>query len=466
MKRQAIEQEGIARGAAESTANESLRTLNGLREGARFKIALINPKNPVYRTGYLDPFAIAQTSLAAVKMCTPDDAEITAMTDENYAPLDFGEIARNDLVGISCSTPNAPRAYKIADGLRQIRRDIMIVMGGIHPTFLPAEALEHCDSVVQGEAEGVWKGLLDSARAGHLKETYDGRECRPETWKIPPADSSRCIPIHVSRGCPNSCSFCCVHPMSGRKQRRVPVNEIVKTVANTSSKWPHLFAFYDDNLLVNHERAFSLSAGLRPLGINWLGMTSLDITDDEDLLHELSASGCRALLIGFETTNPDNLRSVGKRVNLARRDYKKAIGLIHKHDMSAIGSFMVGMDHDNEESLRKMVDDLIEMGVDMATFSILTPFPGTRLFDQLEAEGRLLHKDWEKYTGGNAVFQPKLMQPRVLENALDNLRRRFFSPINILRRLKSARNKTAMLALNASANWAFREKGPVAGLRS
>ncbi len=438
---------------------------NGVHyEDPRFKIALVSPRAPSYHHLSYNPVTASQSSLAAVQMCTPDDANVATIIDENAGPLNLEQIAENDLVGISAATAMAPRAYQIADRLRQSRRDIQIVMGGIHPTFLPDEALEHCDAIVQGEAECVWPELLEDAQTGNLKERYDGRANRPETWEIPLAPRSRVMPLHISRGCPQPCEFCCTPNMIGRKQRRLPVEQVVEAIKRNPPLWPHIVPFYDDNLLTNREEAARLAEALRPLGIRWASMSSIDTADDEELLRLLQESGYRTSLIGFESTNKENLRGVGKKVNTTR-DYREAVERLHRHGISVIGSFILGMDNDSPESIRDMVDTLTDIKLDMATFSILTPFPGTPLFERLDEEGRIISRDWNRYTAGQVVFQPQQMTPPELQDIYEKTRRQFFSPRNILRRASSVKNKPLALAVNAAAYWSFREKGPVVSRR-
>lgn len=429
----------------------------------RLRVVLIDPKSPAYRLSYARFFSVIQSSLSAVKLCTPEGVYIEMM-DENLNPLNLKGAASFDLIGISVNTATAPHAYQIADELRRLGAKC-IVLGGIHSTYLPEEALQHCDTIVLGEAENVWPQLLADAQAGNLKERYDGRNNRPQTWEIPPYPrGSRFAPMHISRGCPFSCNYCCVHKMFGQKQRRLPIENVVKAICNNPPVWPHMMLFYDDNLLINRQRAVELCDALRPLNVRWSTMTSIDVGDDEDFLNTLSQSGCSTVLIGFETTDRENLRSSRKTQNLSR-DYATIIRRIHRHGISVVGSYIAGFDHDDASSLRAMGEELVKTGVDMATFSILTPFPGTALFDELEADGRLLHRNWKKYTGGNVVFRPKLMRPDELQRAFENLRRYFFSPINIARRLPVMQHRAIMAPINISAAWAFRLNGPVDQLK-
>lgn len=432
-------------------------------DDGRFRIALVNPRVPSYHHLAYNPATATQGSLAALKMCTPRDVTVTVV-DENEGLLDLEQLAENDLVGISAATAMAPRAYEIADQLQRLRSGIQMVLGGIHPTVLPEEAFEHCDAVVQGEAEGVWPALLKDAQRGRLKELYDGRVCRPETWEIPPAPPSRYRSLHVSRGCPHPCEFCCTPSMTGQQQRRLPVEQVVESIKRDPLLWPHVLAFFDDNLLANQKWACELAEGLAPLNVRWASMSSIDTADDEDFLKFLYESGYRASLVGFESTNPENLRSVRKRVNTIR-DYGEALERMHRAGISVIGAFILGLDHDTPESIRDMVDTLTDIKLDMATFSILTPFPGTPLFDRMEEEGRILHRDWSRYTAGQVVFQPQQMSPRELQEIYERTRRQFFAPGNILRRTGAIRNKLLTLAINTAAHLSFREKGPVVNRR-
>lgn len=438
-------------------------------ENGKFGVTLVNPQVSTYhKLSYLPDI---QGSLEAVQMCTPKDVNVT-IADENVRSLELEQIAENsDLVGVTAATAMAPRGYEIIRRLRELRKDIQIVMGGIHPTFLPDEALEHgCDAVVQGEAEGVWSELLEDAQAGSLKKIYDGRTCRPETWEIPFVSQLSFVrPILASRGCPHPCEFCCTPAMTGRRQRCLPVDKIVEAIERDLPFWsgivPQVIPFYDDNLLANRKRAEELAEALRPLGVRWASMSSIDTADDEDFLRFLRASGYVASLIGFESINAENLRSVGKRVNTVR-DYREAVARMHKCGISVIGSFILGMDHDTSQSIRDMIDALIDMKLDMATFSILTAFPGTQLYKRMDEEGRIIHRQWDKYTAGLSTLRPKNMTPLELQDILEKTRRRFFSPRSILSRIGSVRNKPFTLAINVASHRAFRENGPVVSRRS
>ena len=324
-----------------------------------------------------------------------------------------------DLVGLSSMTATATRAYALADHFRS--RGIPVVMGGVHPSSLPEEALQHCDSVVIGEAEDLWPRVLEDAGASRLKKTYQNSLPFPlEDLPAPRWDLLNArkyfIPqtVQVSRGCPVSCSFCSVSSYFGRSHRNRPLAQVLQEIKALPRK---LFIFVDDNIAGDPTMAKDLFAAMIPLKKKWVAQASLSIADDSELLDLAARSGCIGLLIGFESLSPDVLRSIGKGVNLQRR-YEEVIQKIHSRRIHIQGSFIFGFDGDTPEGIHTTVEFVKQARLTGVNYCHLTPFPGTRLFAELEKEGRILHRDWSKYDRQNIVFQPRHFNPESLQDQI------------------------------------------------
>jgi radical SAM superfamily enzyme YgiQ (UPF0313 family) len=324
-----------------------------------------------------------------------------------------------DLVGLSSITATATRAYALADHFRS--RGIPVVMGGVHPSSLPEEALVHCDSVAIGEAENLWPRILEDAGAGRLKKIYQNslpfplEDLPAPRWDLLTA-RKYFIPqtVQVSRGCPVSCSFCSVSSYFGRSHRTRPLAQVLEEIKALPRK---LFIFVDDNIAGDPAMAKELFSAMIPLKKKWVAQASLSIADDAQLLNLAARSGCIGLLIGFESLSHDVLRSIGKRVNLQRR-YEEVIKEIHARRIHIQGSFIFGFDGDTPEAIHTTVEFVKQTRLTGVNFCHLTPFPGTRLFDELEKEGRILHRDWSKYDRQNIVFQPRHFTPESLQDKI------------------------------------------------
>jgi len=356
---------------------------------------------------------LALPLLAAI---TPPEIEVR-LIDEAVEDVDLNLDA--DLVGLSAITASASRAYALADHFRS--RRIPVVMGGVHPSTLPEEALEHCDSVVIGEAENTWARVLQEAGQGRLQRIYkDPAPVSLENLPAPRWDLLRAkryfIPqnVQVSRGCPMACSFCSVSSYFGRSQRSRPIPQVIEEVKALPRK---LFIFVDDNIAGEPDTAKELFAAMIPLKKKWVGQCSLSIADDEELLDLATRSGCLGLLIGFESISPEVLRSIGKGINL-RHKYEEAISRIHARSIHIQGSFIFGFDGDTLEGIRSTVEFVKRNRLTGVNYCHLTPFPGTKLFAELEREGRIIHRDWSKYDRQNIVFQPRHFTPEALQEQI------------------------------------------------
>jgi radical SAM superfamily enzyme YgiQ (UPF0313 family) len=374
----------------------------------RLRVQLVQPYHPsnvkLYGKMYM-----SQLTLPIVAALMPPDVEVT-IKDENVEALDFSNGI--DLVGITALTPTAPRAYEIAREYR--RRGIPVVLGGLHPSLVPAEASQHADAVLIGEAEGVWEEMLRDFRVGKLRKFYQSSE-KPNLANLPLprrdlANNGAYVNIpkvETSRGCPFDCSFCSTTVFFGRKIRYRPVDDVVNELKKI--KPPFVF-FTDNNIVGNIKYAKELFRALIPLKIKWLSQGSLNFVRDDELLRLARDSGCVGMLIGFESLSPAAIEGMGKKVNRVE-EYGRAVKKLHRYRIGTIGCFVFGFDEDDEGLFKRTVKFIRKYNVDTPQFTVLTPYPGTALRERLETEGRILHNNWEKYDSTTLVFKPKILPP-------------------------------------------------------
>lgn len=383
----------------------------------------------------------------AVAALTPPEIQVS-FTDENLDPVNLDQ--PTDLVGITAATHTVTRAYQLADAFRA--RGKKVVMGGIHPSALPEEALQHADAVVLGEAENVWGNLLDDLQQDRLQKIYHSTK-RPSVKNLPYPRrdllnrNGYIFPDTVSatRGCPNGCKFCAVTSFYGQTYRSRPKEEVLAEVDTLSSR--RVF-FVDDNIAGHRGRAGRLFKGLAEKKLIWIGQASVSIARDEALLDAAAASGCLALFLGIESLNPENLKDQDKHCNNVE-EYEEAIKRIHDRGIAVFGAFIFGLDHDTEDIFEQTLRFAKHTRLEGAQFNILTPYPGTLLFNDMEKTRRLLHKDWSKYHADNVVFEPLCMSAEKLKEGRDWAEREFFSLSSIWERIGLKHpHLLAMWALN------------------
>jgi radical SAM superfamily enzyme YgiQ (UPF0313 family) len=395
--------------------------------------------------------------LAMVAALTPPEVEVS-ITDENVTVIDFQK--EIDLVGITALTATAPRAYEIADNFRA--RGVKVILGGVHPSFLPEEASQHADAVVIGEAEGIWPSLINDFKAKKLQKVYRQRE-RPSLANLPTprrdlfAEGAYILKqtISATRGCPYSCSFCSVTSFFGHTYRCRPVQEILQEIETFNKR--KLIGFVDDNIVGNPTFAKELFRSLVPYKIKWGAQASVMVAADDELLELAAASGCIALFIGFETLSSANLATIGKKVNMVD-EYETAIEKIHSQGIAIHGFFILGLDEDNEEVFERTVRFVQKMRLESAQFAWPVPYPGTPLYESLDRAGRIVTKDWSQYES-DIVFEPKLMSREMLQQRRDLIWRKFYSLPSIWRRVGMVRrNLTALWAVNLYYRTIWRRK--------
>ena len=355
----------------------------------------------------------ARLTLTTLAALTPPDVDVR-ITDENVEPIDFEEDV--DLVGVTGMVMHASRAYQIALRFRQ--RGIPVVMGGPHASSLPFEAKEHVDAVVIGEAENVWKGLIEDLKVGSLKPFYKADAfCSMEGLPFPRLDLLRkdaymtinCV--QTTRGCPHQCDFCHVTHFFGKTYRCRSVEEVIQEVERLEGEF---VVFIDDNIAGNRRYAKDLFTRLKPLKKKWASQASMTLTRDPELLKLAAESGCVSLFLGVESLSPENLKDVNKAFNRVPQ-FEEAMKALHDHDIMVLAGFIFGLDHDDEGVFERTLRFCERNRIELPSFFVLTPLPGTPLFQRIESEGRLLHKDWSKYNGATVVFRPKLMTEETLQ---------------------------------------------------
>lgn len=365
--------------------------------------------------------------LATLAGYLPPEAEVE-LQDEHVEKLRLDD--EPDLVVIQVYVSSAHRAYEIADHYRA--KGAHVCLGGVHVTTCPEEAAHHADTIFLGPGEKTWPAFLEDYRRGEAKRLYrSGRRdlsCLPlprrdlirkECYLVPNA-------LVVSRGCPHHCSFCYKDAFfaGGRSYYTLQVDRALREIAGLPGR--HLY-FLDDHLFGNPRFTEALFDGMTGMGRLWQGAATVQtILTQPQLLEKAAACGLKSLFVGFETLNGESLASVSKTHNLGR-DYNEAIRRLHSLGIMINASFVFGMDGDGPDVFDRTVDWAVEQGLETATFHILTPYPGTALKDSLEKEGRVLTNDWDLYDTRHAVFQPKGMCPRQLEEGYWRAYRRFYS---------------------------------------
>jgi radical SAM superfamily enzyme YgiQ (UPF0313 family) len=385
-----------------------------------------------------DTFKIRRLNLPLLAALTPAEHTVT-IVDEAFAPDDSnGDF---DLVGITVMTDLARRAYRIADAYR--RRGVKVVLGGIHPTVLPGEGLQHADTVVVGEAETVWPQLLSDVVSGRLQRMYSadafaelGGIPQPR-WDLYPKPVCRGytpIPVSVetSRGCPYECEFCSIGNVAGRRCRSRPLAEVIAEI--TALESPYLF-FVDDTLALHRSYAKVIFRAMIPHRRSWAGQGGVALAEDLELLKLMKRSGCVGLLIGFESVQKQTESGMKKIKNL-RIDFEEAMRRFHGEGLTVLGAFIFGFDHENKDIFDQTFEFIMKCNMDCLELRILTPFPGTRLYTRLLREGRLFDPCWwlRGYPPDTLLFSPRGMKPEELLEGFARLNREVYAPMAIVKR--------------------------------
>jgi radical SAM superfamily enzyme YgiQ (UPF0313 family) len=381
---------------------------------------------------------------AAVAAQTPPEVEIR-FYDDRVEKIPFDE--PTDLVGISVETYTARRAYQIASEYRH--RGVPVVMGGIHVTLCPDEAAHYAESVVTGCAEGVWQELIGDLGRGALKKFYHGGHAPSDAaWRYDRSifNKKHYLPVQLiefGRGCRLSCEFCAVQTAFHRTYNGRPVEQALEEVAAASSGATRnqLIFFVDDNLACEPDRLKQFLRDLIPMRVRWVGQAGINVAHDPEMLDLIVRSGCRCLLIGFESLKPANLKEMCKPINEARGGIEQAVRDLRRAGVPVYGTFVFGFDDDLPDDFERTVAFSVKHGFLLAAFAHLMPFPGTALFRRLAEEQRLLNESWwldPGYSYNSVAFQPLHLSPDELRRHCLASRRQFFSWSSMMRRSLTA----------------------------
>lgn len=426
------------------------------------KIALISPKGPLYRhrggifRKSLRYQPLTLTTLAAL-VPAELDAELT-LIDEGIMAIP--DVLDAELVGMTVITGTAQRAYELAARFRAEGR--RVVLGGPHVSLLPGEAAQHADAICIGYAEDSWPQLLRDFARGELQPVYrqapDFSLDRPDL-PFPRRDLfdrrqflTQAV-FEATRSCQHDCEFCVAPTAWGRRQYQKPVDWVIEDIRRFGQKE---LIFVDLNLISDKAYARELFTRLIPLNVRWFGLSTVLIAHDREFMELAARSGCKGLLLGLETVTPGSLQDAGKRFN-ASVDFKQVIADLHRLGIAIQGCFVFGLDHDTPDVFDATVEFAIDAGIDLPRFAVLTPFPGTPLYQRLEREGRILTRDWELYDAQHVVFQPQRMSVRELAEGHEQAWRKCYRWSAIGRRLWAGRNFRP-LALTANIGYRFYAK--------
>jgi radical SAM superfamily enzyme YgiQ (UPF0313 family) len=411
------------------------------------KILLISP---ISTDGAKTPTGLNIPQLALQILESLSAPHPVRIVEEEIEPINLDEPC--DLVGISCMTANAPRAYFLAKEFR--KRGKTVVLGGIHPSILPDEALLYADAVVIGEAEGVWEQLLKDFESGRLQKKYNVPS--PSLDRYIPVNYKDCsrrnllrvLPIMSTRGCPYSCEFCCVSSVFGRVPRHVPVPNVVKAIEASRARQ---FLFLDDNIIGKPVYAKELFRAIKPLKIKWVGQASISFVHDAELMKLAADSGCSGLFFGLESVSPSALKNMRKSIKEIDQ-LEDAIKRVKDIGIHFHASLVYGFENDTPAVFPESLEFLEKNKIGTASLNILTPYPGTPVFEQFKKEGRLLTTDWTYYDHNTVVFRPKNMTAYELQTGAMWVKKEFTKISAIFGRLPgNLRHPILHLGMNFGA---------------
>ena len=396
---------------------------------------LIEPVNK--HAGMRSEFRVPSLVLELLASRTPPDWDVRIL-QEPFDRIDFDQEV--DLVGITVVTNTANRAYAIADEYR--KRGKKVVMGGIHPTILPREALEHCDAVCLAEGETIWPEILLDFKNGKLRPLYkQERTTDLEDYPLLNRENifrrrSRFFDIgtiETSRGCPYECDFCSVSIIHGRKIRNRPLKPVLKEMESINNR---LLFFVDNNIISSIPYAKQLFREMIPLKKRWTAQATISFANDRDLVKLASDSGCFGLLVGLESVVEEGFQQYKKSLG-SLAELKEALKLLKDHGISVLATMVFGHDFDTKDTIRRTLDYLLDLDLISASLGILVPYPGTKLAHRLEQQNRLLSKDWSLYDINNLLFKPRNFSCDEFVEEMQELRKKFFSLPSATKRIIS-----------------------------
>jgi radical SAM superfamily enzyme YgiQ (UPF0313 family) len=407
------------------------------------RLLLINPSHGHKHLGSTSATTWPPLHLPYLAAVTPRHYQIEVI-DENIEPF---QPRKADIVGVTAYTPSVYRAYQLAQVYR--KKSIPTIMGGIHVSMMPDEAMRYCDSVVVGEAENIWPKVLEDFEAGKLQKQYTGTWADMESLPIPRRDILqnpyyRWGSIQTSRGCPMNCSFCSVTAFNGRRFRRRNLDSVIEELEQIPQKW---ISMNDDNIIgygkKDMEWIYSFFSRILEKGIkkNFFAQASILFGENRKLIRLAARAGLKVVFSGIESINPKTLQSYRKIINLENLQqgrYKELISNIRKEGIVFFGGFVIGSDDDDRSVFYPTLKFIQSSRIDILQTSKLTPLPGTPLWNSLQKEGRILThnfpKDWEEYRFSRLVFKPVKISIEDAYEGFVYLRKRYYSFWETLKR--------------------------------
>lgn len=427
----------------------------------KYKLLLINPLS-TKRAGFVTDQKLISPpmSLGIIAALTPEHWDIE-LHDENFNRFEFKDA---DLVGLTALTSQVTRAYEIATIYKN--KNIPTVMGGNHISMMQDEALNYADTVVIGEAESIWKNVIEDFENNALKRVYKGvlqpmvNSPQPRIDLYNPGYAFG--NVQTTRGCPMKCDFCLVHNFNGKQYR----SRLIKDVVDEFEKIPQNNVFIIDDNFVGYskksaDRAVEICKEIIKRGIkkDWYCAASMNIVDHPEVMKYASEAGCKMIFLGIESELVDQLESANKKTNvkLGIDNFSKVYDKIHEYGMVVVGAFLYGLDTDTNETIQNRTQYMLNADIDAMQTTVLTPLPGTPLFERMQKENRLIYnnfpEDWAHYDFAEVVYKPMLMSAKELSKSIDVAWETIYDD----KRLKRKYINSLKLTRNpVSATWAYK----------
>lgn len=409
---------------------------------------------------YIRSWQMEPLPIATLAGLTPEDVSLS-FYDDRMEPLRYDE--PTDAVAIPVETYTARRAYQIASEYR--RRGVPVILGGFHPSLMPDEAQRYGDTIVVGEAEGIWPELIDDLRHRTLKTRYHSPRGELSGTRIDRRlfAGKRYLPIglvETGRGCRFPCEFCAIQTFFERTHRSRPVGDIIEELRSLQNR-KKIFFFVDDNFAGNLKIGRELLPELAKLGVRWITQMSINAAHDEEFVSLMARGGCCGVLIGFESLDPVNLRTMKKGFNLMKGGYAAALANLRRYGIPVYGTFVFGYENDDASAFDRAVDFALQEDMYIAAFNHMTPFPATPLYERLKCEGRLRYEAWwldPAYRYNEVPYFPSKLSPTEVTQGCVAARRRFYGWSSIARRIRRNHSNFFMLRNYLPINYMHRRE--------